>query len=127
MTSPHVRARLTHALRLDLIGPQPGEPQQAELLRIPPSRWYLTGFLVPWNAPSTQKSDEDEQGELELAAAGAGAEDDDAAAEPPAAKRGQFPSSLGISLLVPPDAESLQITARWGDYEPIEREGRVVE
>ena len=62
-----------------------------------------------------------------MAAAGAGAEDDDTAAEPPAAKRGQFPSSLGISLLVPPDAESLEVTARWGDYEPVEREGRVVE
>ena len=80
MTPADVRARLTHALRLDLIGPEPGELQEAELLRLPPSRWYLTGFLVPWNAPSAQKSDEDEQGELELAAAGAGADDDDSAA-----------------------------------------------
>jgi len=127
MTSADVRARLIHALRLDLVGPELGEPQVTELLRLQPSRWYLTGFLVPWNAPATQKSDEDEQGELEMAAAGAGAEDDDTAAEPPAAKRGQFPSSLGISLLVPPEAETLEVTARWGDYEPVERDGRVVE
>lgn len=127
MISVDVRARLTHALRLDLIGPEPGEPQESELLRLPPSRWYLTGFLVPWNAPSTQKADEDEQGELEMAAAGAGAEDDDTAAEPPAVKRGQFPSSMGISLLVPPGAETLDVTARWGDYDPLERDGRVVE
>jgi len=127
MTSADVRARLTHALRLDLVGPEPGEPQEAELLRLPPSRWYLTGFLVPWNAPSNQKADDDEQGELEMAAAGAGAEDDDTAAEPPAAKRGQFPSSLGISLLVPPGADTLEVTARWGDYEPLERDGRSVE
>ena len=39
MTSADVRARLTHALRLDLIGPQPEEPQVAETLPIPPSRW----------------------------------------------------------------------------------------
>ena len=55
MTPADVRDRLTHALRLDLIGPDPGEPQISEILNIAPSRWYLTGFLVPWNAPVSQK------------------------------------------------------------------------
>ena len=36
-----------HALRLDVIGPEPDEPQAAETLDVPPSRWYLTGYLVP--------------------------------------------------------------------------------
>ena len=73
MTPAEVRDRLTHALRLDLIGPDPGEPQTAEILNIAPSRWYLTGFLVPWNAPVSQKQDvEDTQGELELGETGSG-------------------------------------------------------
>jgi len=32
MTAADVRARLTHALRLDLIGPEPEEPQASEVL-----------------------------------------------------------------------------------------------
>lgn len=128
MTSADVRAKLVHALRLDLIGPEPDEPQATETLRLAPSRWYLTGFLVPWNAPASQKSDDDEQGDLELAAAGAAGEDDDSTNEPPAARKGQFPSSVGISLLVPRNAKTLTVHARWGDYDPVQPEdGRVVE
>lgn len=102
MTSADIRSRLTQALRLDLIEPEPDEPQAAEILSIPPSRFYLTGFLAPWNAPAAQKADDDEQGELEMAAAGGGAEDEDSTAEPPAARRRQFPSSIGVSVLAPP-------------------------
>src|SRR5687768_16636133 len=119
MTSADVRARLTHALRLDLIGPEPDEPQASEVLPISPSRFYLTGFLAPLNAPVSQKADDDEQGELELAAASGGAEDDDSTPEPPAAKRGVFPSSIGVSVLVPPTVKTLKVFARWGDYEPL--------
>lgn len=64
--STEVRTRLTHALRLDVIGPDPHEPQAGEVLTIAPLRWYLSGFLVPWNASGRQRSDEDDaQGELE--------------------------------------------------------------
>jgi hypothetical protein len=98
MTPADVRDRLTHALRLDLIGPDPGEPQISEILNIAPSRWYLTGFLVPWNAPASQKQDqEDTQGELEVGEAGSGGDEDDSTPEPPAARRGHFPSSIGLS------------------------------
>jgi hypothetical protein len=123
MTSADVRKRLAHALRLDLIGPEPSEPQADETLPIGPSRYYLTGFLAPLNAPAAQKKDDDEQGELELAAAAAGSEEDDSTREPPAAKRGQFPSSIGVSVLVPPGVRELKVTARWGDYEPVELDG----
>ena len=114
MTSADVRARLTHALRLDLIGPQPDEPQIAETLPIPPSRWYLTGFLVPWNAPVAQKADEDQQDDFGLTAPGANAGDDDTGTDPPAARRSQFPSSIGVSVLVAPDTKELTVAARWG-------------
>ena len=120
MTAADVRARLTHALRLDLIGPEPEEPQASEVLAFPPSRWYLTGFLVPWTAAAKQKQDDDDQGELEITEAAAQGDEDDTPAEPPAARRGHFPSSLGISLLVPADATELRVTARWGDYTPEE-------
>ena len=125
MTTAEVRDRLTHALRLDLIGPDPGEPQLSEILNIAPSRWYLTGFLVPWNAPVSQKQDvEDTQGELELGEAGSGGDEDDSTPEPPAARRGHFPSSIGLSVLVSGEAQDLRVTARWGDYTPIEKDGK---
>jgi len=89
MTPADVRTRLTSALRLDLIGPDPGEPQVTEVLNVPPSRWYLTGFLVPWSAPLRQKQDEDDaQGELGFVEPATGADDDETADEPPAARRG---------------------------------------
>src|SRR5947209_2452181 len=126
MTAADVRNRLTHALRLDLIGPEAGELQISEVLNIPPSRWYLTGFLVPWNAPVAQKQDEeDTQGELDLANAGSGADEDDTAPEPPAARRGHFPSSIGLSVLVSGDAQDLHVTVRWGDYSPLEKDGKL--
>lgn len=36
-----VRDRLTTAIRMDLIGPMPGEPETTEILPKPPSKWYL--------------------------------------------------------------------------------------
>lgn len=53
-----VRAALVEALKLDLIGPDNNHPFAHELLPDSPSRWYLTGFLVPAEAPVDQRSDE---------------------------------------------------------------------
>jgi hypothetical protein len=123
-TSADVRSFLTHSLRLDLIGPEPDEPEISEVLPIAPSRWYLTGFLVPWNAPAQQKRDEDDsQGELEYGDTSAAADEDNSPPEPRAARRSHFPSSIGLSVLVPPDATALTVTARWGDYKPIPKDG----
>ncbi len=72
MTSADVRARLAHALQLDLIGPRPEDPEVTEALSVPPSRWYLSGFLAPWAASAAQKQDSDDQGELELGEPGTG-------------------------------------------------------
>lgn len=121
MTSADVRARLTHSLRLDLIGPAPAEPQAAEVLDRAPTRWYLSGFLAPWNAPASQKEDEEGQEEIEGLQAGesGGEDDDEQSREGQAARRGRFPSSVGVSVLVPPDLKALTIAATWGDYTPI--------
>ena len=124
MTSADVRARLTHALRLDLVGPAPAEPQATEALPFAPSRWYLTGFLVPWNAPDRQKRDEeDTQGEFEFGQAGGAGEDDDSTPEPRAARRSHFPSSMGLSVLVSAEARELRIVVGWGDYKAFDRDG----
>ncbi|MDQ3264464.1 MAG: hypothetical protein M3Y59_12505 [Myxococcota bacterium] len=66
-----VRDHLIAALEADLVGPfgGPAEPvTSTEELELPPSRWYLTGFLVPQEGePETTPEDDDQ----ELAADGA--------------------------------------------------------
>src|SRR5271166_4100514 len=88
------------ALRLDLVGPENGTDLEAEVLPQAPSRWYLTGFLVPLEAGVVQKSDE--------------TADDDP--DSPAARRAFFPSSIGLSLLVSKQTRQLRVEVNWGDY-----------
>ena len=57
-SSVDVRDRLTEALRLDLVGPESGPEYAEERLPIPPSRWYLTGFLVPYEAKEEHRTDD---------------------------------------------------------------------
>ena len=58
-TSAEVRKALVDTLTLDLVGPSLGHPLAAEQLweSEPPSRWYLTGFLMPTKAPESQRFD----------------------------------------------------------------------
>jgi hypothetical protein len=56
-TSVEIRDHLVDVLRLDLVGPEPGGEHAEEILLTGPSRWYLTGFLVPYEAPEGQQSD----------------------------------------------------------------------
>lgn len=113
-----VRAELVSTLALDLIGPGPGHTCATEALRMPPSRWYLTGFLVPSDAPEAQKFDPLSREEVAVGAEGAGV-DDDSTPEPSAARKVLFPSSMGLSVLVPAAAEHLEVLADWGDYKVV--------
>jgi hypothetical protein len=110
------------ALRLDLIGPENGTELGAEILPQAPSRWYLTGFLVPLEAGEVQKSDEMANDDFESPAAGGEATDDDTTPEPPAARRAFFRSSIGLSLLVSKPTRQLRVEVNWGDYraEPLD-------
>ena len=117
MTSAEVRKSLVDAIRLDLVGPGEGPGNEAEVLAEPPSRWYLTGFLVPTEASAEQRSDE--AGADELAQTSDGRGDDNSAPEPAAARRSYFPSAIGMSFFVAAGVKKLVVTARWGDYEPI--------
>jgi hypothetical protein len=115
MTPVAVRQTLVHALSLDLIGPTKGSPLEAEVLAQSPSRWYLTGFLVPFDADEEQRVDETVTEEVSEVSDAAGL-DDAVTPEPAAARRAFFPSSMGLSLLVSDKTEKLQVTVRWGDY-----------
>ena len=121
--SAAVREALVGALRLDLIGPGSGHALARERLPgwVRPSNWYLTGFLVPRGAPVGQRGDADVDDEAEVAEnAGLG---DDSMEDRRAAKKGFFPSSMGLSFLVGEGVESLEVAVRWGDYRRVEAEG----
>ena len=114
--SAEVREAIVRALRLDLIGPWAGHALADERLRgwERPSNWYLTGFLVPRGAPVEQRGDADVDDELEVAErAGLG---DDSTEDRRAAKKGFFPSSMGLSFLVSEGVDALEVLVRWGDY-----------
>ena len=122
MKPVEVRCQLLEALRLDLVGPENGTELEAEILPQAPSRWYLTGFLVPLEAGEAQKSDETANDDFDSPAAGGDATDDDTTPEPPAARRAFFPSSIGLSLLVSKQTRQLRLEVNWGDYraEPLD-------
>jgi hypothetical protein len=124
-TSLEVRSRLVEALKLDLIGPWPGHALAEERLQgwVRPSNWYLTGFLIPSGTPPEKRADADEDDAMESevpALAGLAEESNE---ERKAAKKGFFPSSMGLSFLVPAETRALTVTVRWGDYEQMEIEG----
>lgn len=117
-SAAEVRERLEAALRLNLIGPGAGDPLAEEALPgwIRPSNWYLTGFLVPRGAPAEQRADDDaEDDSLSEVPEGAGLAEE-SSEELKTAKRGFFPSSIGLSFLVPPGERALRVSVRWGDY-----------
>ena len=132
MTSAEVRQRLVDALILDLVGPIADPSRAGERLEQGPSRWYLTGFLVPNERASVdipKEDDEDEEEDNDLFGS-----DDDPLDQPTAesvlvddsdknaavvtSKRNFLPSSMGLSVLVPKGTTELKATVRWGDYHP---------
>ena len=125
LKSVEVRGKLVDALRLDLVGPSDSLGDAKEALPQSPSRWYLTGFLVPLDAAPEDKSDETANDELDDAGEPGGGDDDDVP-EKPAARARYFPSSIGVSVLVPASAKTLKVRASWGDYRPPHRAPRTV-
>src|SRR5437016_334912 len=124
-SSLEVRARLVEALKLDLVGPRAGHALADERLPgwVRPSNWYLTGFLIPSGTPPEKSADADEDDDLgsEIPESAGLAEESNE--ERKAAKKGFFPSSMGLSFLVPKETVALTLTVRWGDYEQTEIEG----
>jgi hypothetical protein len=106
------RAPLLTALHADLVGPFSSDAPN-EQLPIAPSRWYLTGFL----APEVAREILDPTAADEFAAGDDDDAEDTAAEEPQPKLPKLFPASIGLSVLLPPDAPP-QLTARvaWAEY-----------
>jgi hypothetical protein len=127
--SVDVRSSIVRAFRRDLYGPLPERVElgdadlQRERLNDAPSRWYLTGFLAPADQdleteeddPSVQEEMEVDVGEADVDGAG-GAAGDDQPADTPATRRRFFPSSIGITVLLPRHVTSIDAVITWGDY-----------
>lgn len=115
MTSPEARAKLIEALILDLVGPWPGHAFAHELLPENPNRWYLTGYLVPEEAPIEHKSDAESQDEPDAGGEGGGM-DDNTTPDKAAVTPSLLPSSIGLSVLIAPNTKKLEVEVSWGDY-----------
>jgi hypothetical protein len=121
-----LRERLVRALEADLIGPFDPESGE-EVLRLPPSRWYLTGFL----APQGGREPEDPREQDPTGEEGFGAEVDhdeesggtERETEPK--QKNRLPASMGLSILLPSGlaSDTVRVRVTWAEYEPEEREG----
>src|SRR5258708_38202901 len=98
ISSVQIRGKLVDALRLDLVGPSETLGDQKEILPQSPSRWYLSGFLVPLDAAPEDKRDETANAEVDQAGETGGTEDD-SAPERPAARVRHFTTSIGVNVL----------------------------
>jgi hypothetical protein len=118
-----VRAELVRALEVDLIGPYAPE----EELDRAPSRFYLTGFLVPREGrgeePIVEPEDDTESEDAEGEDEDAGAEDVRPAGEG-SRRRSVLPASMGMSVLLPPgDGGEVTVVLRCAEYAPFHAEG----
>jgi hypothetical protein len=123
VSASEVRAHLVRALEVDLIGPY--EPE--EKLDRAPSRFYLTGFLVPHDSRHDEVLPEPED---DTESEDAEADDDDSGADDvrPAGegskRRTILPASLGLSVLVPPGTGGeIAVVLRCAEYAPFHPEG----
>ncbi len=121
-SSVEVRDALIEALELDLVGPWPGHALETERLqrfpgRVRPSNWYLTGFIVPPDSLASADREVQASEDLDETPDRMGATEESGDDDKPA-RRGYFPSTIGLSFLVDPGVRELAVTVRWGDYAP---------
>lgn len=120
--SAAVRSHLIEALEADLVGPYRREPGAAtsdapEVLRISPSRWYLTGFLVPREQGEIEEPDDADD---DLGAGDDEDEEDAGKPDPTVKKVRRLPASMGLSVFVPKGTQFLTATVSWADYLRVE-------
>jgi hypothetical protein len=125
-----VRKHIVEALTADLVGPYravaDGELGEEEALRIAPTRWYLTGFLAPPLASDVAKLDVTADDQLPK---GSDTNSDDASPDEGTIKQKQhLPSSIGLSVLLPPGpvTDEIEVTLSWAEYHrvKVESDGR---
>ena len=117
MTPRDVRTALVGALEADLVGPFDRSSGE-EVLPLPPSRWYLTGFLAPQLGAEPDPDDEDAEGEL--AAGGESRAEDAGTTDPEPKRRQHFPASMGLSVFLPAapgsGADAIAVEVEYADY-----------
>lgn len=132
MSAAEVRTELLHRLRRNLVGPSAPEDEDLARERLPagesPSRWYLTGFIAPSGEAAATPDPAATAADEELGTAEAlfdedaysvgGAAGDNDAGDASAARRRFLPSSIGLSAMLDPATERLEVAVRWGDYVP---------
>ena len=112
-----VRTHLVGALHADLIGPfDPSPAGVHEVLRFAPSRWYLTGFIAPEGDNEPEKDSAVDNGDELSTVADKEHQDETEVSEPEPKRRKLYPSSLGLSVLMPPGMQQLMVTVSWADY-----------
>jgi hypothetical protein len=118
MATPlEVRNDLARVLELDLVGPAAGHPFEREALDTAPSRFYLTGFLVPHEGNEEWKSAGDGQEDVDQVPDGRrGDGHDEPVKDKASARKVFFPSTMGLSVCVGATTRALEVTATWGDY-----------
>lgn len=123
-----VRTQIVNTVRRDLVGPSPEDLDLArERLGETPSRWYLTGFLAPSDDTATLGGetdveepslieDGDNEGETSDPVEAGGAATDRQEPDPPNTRRRFLPSTIGLTVLLPPDVREVEAVVTWGDY-----------
>ncbi|HEY5957666.1 MAG TPA: DISARM system helicase DrmA, partial [Polyangiaceae bacterium] len=104
------------ALYADLVGPyqlDEGAIAEQELLELPPSRYYLTGFLSPEVERAPEEIAEDDP--LAIGDDENEEETHGSAQEEPKG-RNLWPASVGMSVLLPAAAKSVHVAVRFAEY-----------
>jgi len=122
--SVEIRDRLVEALEFDLVGPWTGHPLETEQIPnykglVRPSNWCLTGFIVPPDTAASEAAKSEVSDDLDETPDKAGTTEE-SSDEGRSAKRGYFPSSIGLSFMIDGDTTALAVTVRWGNYAPEE-------
>ena len=116
MNSTDIRDQLIKTLRLDLVGPHEHLGNPDEILDQAPSRFYLTGFLVPVGAIGERRSGEETDDENLDQLPEPQRRDDTDIPDRPSAKKKLFPASMGLSFILPVATTRLIANISWGDY-----------
>ena len=114
-SSAEVRAHLVAALRADLVGPFSGDDDAEEVWDLAPSKRYLCGFLVPREQAKVEDEEDDDPSTGDELGAGndPGQESQN---DPQAKRRPMLPSSIGLSVLLPGDGDSILARVSYADY-----------
>jgi hypothetical protein len=115
-----VRAAILRALEADLVGPFQPEGTASEVLKLPPSRWYLTGFL----APDVAREEDDPTARDDFAGTVEDEDETPTAPEGEPKQRPRMPASIGMSVFLPPAeaGDAVTVSLRYAEYVPEPRE-----